>query len=139
MLVFVLSCPGSVPAKILRCHGKYTWYGEQKSNIRLDIVLPEKLDLNLAIVNEKKEILSTVNGQPVGKGIIEIYWDFNKKREKFDLIVTNMFASDSSIRGFFLNGTMPSVIRVDLFDENKSFYFYETWSQERGSQGQCEE
>lgn len=139
LLFFTFACPISAPAKAIRCHGEYTWYADQKSTIRLYIVFPEKLDLFLTLDNKQGKFVNRVSSQPVGKGIIEIIWGVSNRMDRLDFIVTKMPDSGESLFGFFMNDNFPSIVRVDLWDENKPFVFYDAFSGRQLTQGQCEE
>jgi hypothetical protein len=145
LVIFGLIVAQPSTAKMIRCKGEYTCLNTEKAKIRIDIVLPEKLDMVLTLSDfPSGEPKAIVRNRMVGKGIIEILWDKRTTPDINELIVTQLPDSNFSLYGFFMDYHVPVTIRIDLLElpngkKANRFFLFEPYRMDQAIQGECEE
>ncbi len=117
-------------AEVLRCKGSVEW-GKMDVQVKLDIVLPEKVDAVAAFpaIQGQEQML------PVGRGRIDVqesYDDQPVEKRTYDLFVTSL--DTGIVTGFIVSGNQIYVLR--LSPRAKSFSYFDSFL-ERLVVGSC--
>jgi hypothetical protein len=123
LIAVLMAFPTRAEAESLQCRSDVTW-GGMTTRVRIEILLPEKLDAIAAFPSRQ----GSAKQVPVGRGQIsirEITGDYSQSRN-FDLYVTSL--DTGIITGVFVEGTLIYVIRFS--PRAKVFSYFDTFREQ---------
>lgn len=123
---------------IVRCSANQTW-GNKDISIEINIALPDTTDNYLAILDRSGEYNALNNYDTVGVGKLEVTETVGKASQsrRHDFVVTRMPSNSNSLIGFYVRYSYVNSIRVDLWQKNKPFIYFDTFNNEI-LRGTCE-
>jgi hypothetical protein len=143
VVLLTITSVGATAPLVVRCIGESTTTWEdlaaKEIQMRIDVVIPEKLDRLMTMLSEKGEHLGLVDPWPVGVGDIEITLSLRgqsqSSRHKF--IVTRMPDSANALIGFYKTNAYIQTLRADLWEKAKPFVFFDALNKQVVS-GHCQ-
>ena len=137
MLALAFYAPFAVASPlVVRCSATAP-FRDTYLSVRIDIVLPSKLDKRLAVEMPDGRHQVVPDTPQVGTGTVEVTEHLgdaeNSHRDEF--IVTRLPGPDNSLIGFYVVNSYVETIRADLWEEGKPFVYLDTYNNEvlRGS------
>jgi hypothetical protein len=128
IFVFMQSTNVIASPLVVRCSSKVKM-GNYTIKVRIDITLPAEKDMNFLLCTLDKSDINLIDETTfVGIGEIEITEILKpaERSHRHKFIVTRMPSKVNSLVGFYVTDTYVNSIRVELWQEKKTFIYFDT-------------